>query len=137
MNTIPTLTLSQRPAPATLIEAIARYEGFYVHNSRAQRNNNPGNIEFGPFAYAHGSDGLEVIPSGINDPPRFAHFPDSDTGFACLRELLTEHYGGLSLSQAMNKYAPPAENETNAYLAFVSAQTGASPAATLTPELIG
>jgi len=50
---------------------------------------------------------------------------------------LCAHYSGMTLSAALNKYAPPVENNTNAYLAGVCKMTGLTPDTVLTEELIG
>jgi hypothetical protein len=102
----------------TLVEAIAREEGFYVPGTRAERNNNPGNIEYGSFAAHHGATGSDG---------RFAVFPDNATGFAALRELLMIHYAGMTLEAALNKFAPPFENDVSSYLLNVCQWTGAAP----------
>jgi hypothetical protein len=102
----------------TLLEAMARQEGFYVKGSRPQRNNNPGDIEYGKFARAHGAIGTDG---------RFAIFPDAETGFAAMRALLASAYKGLTVAEALNKYAPPVENETNVYLAHVCGWAGVTP----------
>lgn len=102
----------------TLLEAMAREEGFYVKGTRPNRNNNPGDIEFGPFAQAHGS---------IKSDGRFAIFPTSEAGFEAMKALLLKHYSGLTLEAALNKYAPPVENDTNTYLNRVCEWTGLKP----------
>jgi len=97
-----------------ILEAMARMEGFYRRGSRPQRNNNPGDIEYGKFAQAHGATHAEQ-PAG-----RFAVFPDAATGFEAMRALLESRgYAGLTVSQALNRWAPPVENDTNAYTANV------------------
>jgi hypothetical protein len=112
----------------TFMEAIAREEGFYVPGTRPARNNNPGDIEFGRFTLAHGSTGGD---------PRFAVFPSAFEGFAAMRALLLSAYNGLTVAQALNKWAPPVENATNSYIANVCAWTGLTPETVLTPEIIG
>lgn len=104
------------------LEAVAREEGFYVLGTRPQRNHNPGDIEFGKFAQAHGAH---------SGDPRFAVFPDDATGFAAMRALFqAPGYKGLTVAQALNRWAPPVENRTNAYIANVCEWTG------LTPETV-
>jgi hypothetical protein len=111
----------------TLPEAIAREEGFYVIGSRAQRNNNPGNLCSGEFTTLHGATGSDS---------RFAIFPTAVAGFACLSALLTSPaYIGLNLSKALNKYAPPVENATNSYISNVCAWVGCTPETPLTELL--
>lgn len=114
----------------TFIEAIAKEEGFGANpQNQPTRRNNPGDIEDGPFAQAHGA-----LPS---DGTRFAHFPDAATGFAALRALLMAHYLGLTVAAALNKWAPPVENQTNMYIGNVSKWTGLTPETVLTAENIG
>jgi hypothetical protein len=111
----------------SFIEAIAKEEGFGVPNARPTRNNNPGDIEYGQFAIAHGATGRDL---------RFAVFPSPTAGFSAMRVLLSRAYVGLTLTQALDKYAPPVENETNAYIANVCKWTGLTPDTVLTEELI-
>jgi hypothetical protein len=112
----------------TFIEAIAREEGFYALKTRPNRNNNPGDIEFGKFAIAHGA---------TSGDPRFAIFPNAAAGFAAMRALLLSAYVGLTVAQTLNKWAPPVENNVNSYIANVCAWTGLTPETVLTSELIG
>ena len=107
-----------------ICEAIARVEGFNLSPSnRPTRNNNPGDIEWGKFAQAHGADREEVAAFG-----RFAHFPDVATGFAALKALLqTPGYKGKTVAETINRYAPPVENNTNNYVALVCQWTGLTP----------
>lgn len=87
--------------------------------TRSWRNNNPGNIEYGPFARAHGAIGTDG---------RFAIFPDEATGTAAQAALLdTPSYNSMTLAKAINTYAPPGENDTRAYIASVAARLGLDP----------
>ena len=112
----------------SFMEAIAREEGFLVKGSRPERNNNPGDIEWGKFTKAHGATGGD---------PRFAIFPTPQAGYAAMRALLNSAYIGLTVAQALNKWAPPIENETNTYITRVCQWSGLRPETVLTPELIG
>ena len=94
----------------TLLEAMARQEGFFVKGTRPNRNNNPGDIEDGPFARKHGA---------IGSDGRFARFGTAAAGFAAMAALLRMHYRGLTIRAALNKYAPPVENATDIYLEHV------------------
>ena len=104
------------------IQAIARMEGFYAKDrtpDRPQWDDNPGDIEYGEFAIAHGATGTDG---------RFAIFPDAQTGFAALEALLrTPAYQGLTVEQAINKYAPPVENNTVNYVNLVCAWAACRP----------
>jgi hypothetical protein len=85
----------------------------------AWRNNNPGNLEVGDFAWNHGAIGSSG-PGG-----RFAVFPDEATGAAALdARLQTPRYQGLTLDQAIEVWAPANENPTASYQQFVRSQLG-------------
>lgn len=65
--------------------------------SRGDRNNNPGNIEDGPFARRHGATGSDG---------RFAIFPDAKAGSdAQIALIQSGAYRGLTLDQFGNKYS--------------------------------
>jgi hypothetical protein len=97
--------------------------------SRAARNNNPGNLEYGDFAKAHGAIGTDG---------RFAIFPDRATGDAAMRALLeTGTYQDLTVAGAINRYSPPSENDTGAYVNAVASAVGVdpnTPMSQLTPD---
>jgi hypothetical protein len=87
--------------------------------SRAQRNNNPGNLEFRGQSGAVPEDG-----SG-----RFAKFGSASEGVSALVKQL-QRYGnrGLdSLDKIVGKYAPPNENDTQAYIDVLSKKLGVAP----------
>jgi hypothetical protein len=100
--------------------------------SLAWRGNNPGNIEYGPFAIQHGA---------IGSSGRFAVFPDEATGGSALVSLLkTDRYQYGTLSDAIAAYAPPSENDTSAYVNAVSKALGvdaAQPMSSLTDKQLG
>lgn len=112
----------------TLIEAIARMEGWGVEGALPTRDNNPGDICAGEFAEAHGA---------LAAPGRFAVFETAAQGFAALRDLLTRHYVGMTLQAALDRYAPPVENDSQTYLRNVCQWTGLTPQTILTAENIG
>jgi hypothetical protein len=86
--------------------------------SRAWRNNNPGNIEDGNFARAHGA---------IGSDGRMAVFPDTETGRQALRDLLsTDTYSDLNIRDALSRYAPAIENNVDSYVNAIANQTGLS-----------
>ncbi|MGN7127813.1 phage tail tape measure protein, partial [Methylorubrum thiocyanatum] len=78
--------------------------------SRSWRNNNPGNIEYGPFARSMGATGTDG---------RFAVFPDYKSGRNAQEKLLFEgkNYANLTLAQAIRRWAPASENNVPAYIA--------------------
>lgn len=96
-------------------------DGRYIRReggTLAWRNNNPGNIRAGEFAQANGAIG--VGPSG------FAIFPDEATGTAALTKLLAEgrSYRNNTVAGSIAKYAPPNENNTQAYIERVTKALG-------------
>lgn len=106
----------------TLPQAIARMEGFYAESdtqNRPQRNNNPGDIEYGVLAIGCGACGSDG---------RFAIFPNSEMGFSCLFHLLSgPDYRMLTIQQAIEKYAPANENDTESYVRNVCAWSECTP----------
>ena len=83
------------------------------------RNNNPGNLTASPFA--------------IGNRGRFAYFYNDEVGrFALLWDLYQKCTGmnaqGLgkesTLEQLIKVYAPPTENSTTNYIAYIEARTG-------------
>lgn len=87
--------------------------------TRAWRNNNPGNIEYGPFAKAQGAVGTDG---------RFAVFPTYEAGRVAKANLLwaSKGYRGKTIGEAINRYAPPFENNTASYASTVARAAGAS-----------
>ena len=106
---------------------MARQEGFYVQGTRAARNHNPGNLEDGAFARAHGAIGTDG---------RFAVFPTDEAGFRAMRALLQCRYRGMTVAQMLAKYAPPVENRTDVYLAHVCQWTGLAPDTLIDAHLV-
>jgi hypothetical protein len=74
---------------------------------RNWRNNNPGNIEYGPFAMSMGATGSDG---------RFAIFPDMEMGYRAADALMKgKNYQNLSIANAIKRWAPANENDVNAY----------------------
>lgn len=85
---------------------------------RPVRNNNPGNIEYGPFAKANGA---------VGGDGRYAVFPDVETGTKAQINLLkTSTYQNLTLKDAITRYAPPNEGNNASYPNKLSNMTGIS-----------
>ncbi len=94
MDWLSTKTLGFSIAGGGTKTAIERSSGT---GSRGDRNNNPGNIEDGPFARRNGA---------IGSDGRFAVFPDYKTGSdAQIRLVQGSGYRGLTLEQFARKYA--------------------------------
>jgi hypothetical protein len=103
----------------TLVEAIGRMEGVLLEGSRPNRNNNPGDIEFGEFARIYGA---------TNGDPRFAIFPTMEMGYAALTALLKTHeYKNLTVTEAIARYAPPVENNDTTYVDDICTWVGCQP----------
>lgn len=84
--------------------------------TRAWRNNNPGCLRYSQFAMDQGA---------IGKAGGFAVFPDEKTGRAAIGALLrSDKYCNLSISQAIYKYAPPHENDTQRYKSRLQKMTG-------------
>ncbi|TCR60937.1 hypothetical protein [Bosea sp. BK604] len=94
--------------------------------SRSWRNNNPGNLEYGPFAQSMGATGTDG---------RFAIFPDYATGRRAQEKLLFEskNYRDLNLGQAINRWAPGSENNVPAYLRALGGFDPSKPMSAYTP----
>jgi hypothetical protein len=128
----PSLAFSQvvGSAPGQLLVQAADGHVYTVSGDRNLRNNNPGNIEAGPYANSMGA---------IGSDGRFAVFPTYEAGRAAQENLQfsSPAYAGLTIAQAINKYAPPNENNTAGYAAGVARAVGVSPStrlSDLTPE---
>jgi hypothetical protein len=86
---------------------------------RNWRNNNPGNLEYGKFSQSKGAVGTDG---------RFAVFPTLSAGMRAKEDLLFgDTYRGLTIAQAISKYAPAFENNTGNYLNQLLSATGAGP----------
>lgn len=122
-----------------LLEAIAHQEGFYSPKSRPARNNNPGDLMWGPETKGFGA---------TSGDPRFAIFPSLTLGWIGLQRWLSVPakfdksgnlvggYLGATLKQAIFRFAPPNENHSDIYLGYVIAQTGLTEDTPLTKEIL-
>jgi hypothetical protein len=100
----------------SLTRATAGGGGKGLNGTRANRNNNPGNIEWGPFARAHGATGTDG---------RFAIFPSMDIGLSAMTALLqSKAYSGLNLAQIQRKWVG---NDDANYLGGMESATGLGP----------
>lgn len=116
-----------------LLAGFAHQEGFFKFGSRPQRNNNPLDLVAGDEASRFGA---------IKNDGRFAIFPDIDTGWmagkrwlsipAKLHEgeiagyyfdpngtTLVGGYLGATIAQVVYRFAPPHENDTEAYINYL------------------
>lgn len=85
---------------------------------RGTRNNNPGNIEDGPFARS--------LPGYAGTDGRFAVFDSPEAGRNA-NDALMQRYGQQGLNtplKIISRYAPPNENDTQAYAERVAQALG-------------
>lgn len=88
-----------------------KFEG----GSRSWRNQNPGNLISGKVSQRNGA---------IGKAGGFAVFPDYETGHRALLDSLKSAHGNKDISALMNVYAPPSENDTKRYIAYLRKKTG-------------
>lgn len=87
--------------------------------SVSYRNNNPGNLQYGPFAKSYGATGADT------DGNRTAKFPDYASGRAAAEALVFQgKYANSSFQNMMYQYAPPGSNNTAAYISQIQQKTG-------------
>jgi len=116
----------------TISQAIAHVEGWGITGDIPTRDDNPGDIIASKFATQEGATGVDPRA------PKFAVFPTPEAGLKALSDLLNEHYAGMTLQAALNKYAPPSDgNNDSAYLADVIELTGLTADTILTAANIG
>ncbi|KFE51137.1 structural protein P5 [Pseudomonas syringae] len=98
--------------------------------ARGLRNNNPGNIDYNPR-----NDWQGQLPPDPTIEKRFARFDTPENGIRALAKLLINYRGkdgmpGVGLQgidtvrEAINRWAPSVENNTDAYVKAVSVEAG-------------
>jgi uncharacterized protein YcbK (DUF882 family) len=125
-------------APGEVVKVVEAGAGYNVvqladgsterrDGARNWRNNNPGNIQYGDFAKRFGALGSDG---------RFAIFPSYDAGRKAKEALLFEGrgYAGMNIQQAIYRYAPPNENNSQNYVNTVANAVGV-PASTPLSQL--
>ena len=119
-----------------ILQAFGRIEGFDADAAnRPTRDHNPGDIEWGLFARAHGATRPQIMRDG--SAGRFAFFPKPEQGWAALDALLrTGFYRLAAMEQAINHYAPPCENNTANYVELVREWVGCAPSSSLANLLL-
>lgn len=112
------VTPSTSPAPVP----VARPQG-----ARGIRNHNPGNIR-------RSADRWQGMSAQQTDP-EYVQFDAPEWGLRALAKVLLNYQGMhrlQTLSQIVQRWAPPTENNTSSYLAHVSKLTGIPVDAVLT-----
>lgn len=92
-----------------------------IGTPRGERNNNPGNIRLSATRWQGQVDGTD---------PAFVTFATPQDGIRALAKLLKNYqaiYGLRTVRAIINRYAPPSENNTSAYVAAVAGALGVSP----------
>ncbi len=111
----------------SLAAAIQTHEGYFP-GSLSYRQNNPGNLRYAGQAGAlPGSAGFAVFPSydaGLSALKNQIRLDASRGSDAAGRPVVT-------VSDLISSWAPSNENDTGAYIASVSLQTGFDPSAAL------
>lgn len=93
--------------------------------TRGYRNKNPGNIR---KTWRDAWQGM--APAAEQNDPEFLVFSEHKYGVRAISVLIRNYqtiYGLKSIREIINRYAPPAENFTSAYVLHVSALMGVSP----------
>jgi len=88
-----------------------------IQSTRGFRNNNPGNIERGQKF-----EGEVLYLYGIPEEHRFAQFEHMEYGIRAIYRILKtyeEKYGIETISSIVNRWAPPVENDVDAYIKAV------------------
>lgn len=94
-----------------------------MKQSRGIRNNNPGNIDYNKNNQWRGQIGIE---EGVAKP-RFARFDTPENGIRALAKLLLNYQRLHKLNtvrEIINRWAPPVENVTSAYVAACARALG-------------
>lgn len=99
-----------------LAHLIAQEEGYGIAGALPTRDNNPGDLRHSPHSFHSG------------DPNAIGQIPTAAEGWADLERQLARYAArGMTLEQAIYEFAPPSENNSAAYLAFVCAGLGCVP----------
>ena len=90
------------------------------NNSRGIRNNNPGNIRWG-------DDWKGLVPEGQRTDKSFCQFKAPEFGIRAMIIILRNYqskYGLKTITGIVKRWAPPNENDTQAYIRSVAQATG-------------
>lgn len=91
-----------------LAHLIAQEEGYGIPGSLPTRDNNPGDLRHSPHSFH------------LGDPNAIGQIDTPEDGWADLeRQLQLFADRGMTLRAAIYEFAPPTENDSERYLAFV------------------
>lgn len=93
--------------------------------TRGERNNNPGNIDYHATTTWQGQLGVE---DGVPHP-RFVRFDCPENGIRAIARIILSYrrHGISSIRGIIDRWAPPAENVTTAYVEDVATRLGEDP----------
>lgn len=92
-----------------------------MNPTRGERNSNPGNIDRNAIKW----QGMSPVQSD----PRFVVFTHPQWGIRALAKTLLTYYrkhGLTTVRDIVDRWAPPKENDTNAYVRHVGEKLGVS-----------
>lgn len=97
--------------------------------TRGIRNNNPGNIRLSSTVWAG------QVPAGEQTDKEFVQFTDPVYGIRAMAKIFKNYFarGVVTLAQVAATWAPPSENDTQAYIESLKKQTGFDPNSRLSP----
>lgn len=90
------------------------------NKSRGIRNNNPGNIRWG-------DEWKGLVPQAQRTDKSFCQFISPEYGIRAMIIILRNYqrkHGLKTISQIIQRWAPPNENDTQAYISSVAQATG-------------
>lgn len=90
------------------------------NKSRGIRNNNPGNIRWG-------DEWKGLVPEGQRTDKSFCQFKAPEFGIRAMIIILRNYqskYGLKTITGIIKRWAPPNENDTQAYIRSVAQATG-------------
>ena len=135
VNTLPSwfLDIHQPSDPESkpitkMVRTVGPEEINFTAASRGIRNNNPGNIEVGD-PWEGRASAKERLPHQEGED-KFVVFKSPEFGIRAITKLLQTYrvkYGLNTITGIISRWAPPEENDTEAYIASVSESMGIDP----------
>ena len=108
-----------------LARLVANEEGFNVPGSIPARRHNPGDLRHSPHS-SHEGEGTNDIGEIDNDADGWADLE---------RQLRIDADRGMTLTEFVDTYAPPSENNDTQYLDYLCQGLGLSPDASVAQAL--
>ena len=101
----------------------------FATTSRGIRNHNPGNIEIGDPWQGRVADTKDFLPHRRGES-RFVVFESPEFGIRAITKIMQTYRverGLTTVTGIITRWAPPEENDTDAYIKFVSEFMGVDP----------